>query len=101
MTFDEHIAEMIKYTKKQGFYTPSSIEEVEALLVKLFLVVTELSEAAEAVRHGNEENFREEIADVFIRMFDIVGHMQIDIEKEIEKKMTYNWKRPWRHGKKA
>ena len=65
----------------------------------LMLIVTELSEAMEAHRTENDENFREEIADTFIRLFDLCGGLGIDIEKEINKKCRKNKKRPYKHGK--
>ena len=66
----------------------------------LMLIVTELAEACEADRKGNYENFKEEIADVYIRLGDLCGHLGIDIEKEIIKKMEFNKTRPYKHGKK-
>jgi len=68
---------------------------------KLMLVVTELSEAMEAYRHEDTENFKEEIADTFIRLCDICGSVNIDIEREIRTKMEVNKKRPYLHGKKC
>lgn len=65
----------------------------------LMLIVTELSEAMEAYRMQDKENFNEEIADTFIRLFDLCGGLRIDIEKEILKKMKKNKKRPYKHGK--
>jgi len=51
-----------------------------------------------------EENvkgsFEEEIADTFIRLFDLVGGRNIDIEKHIALKMMYNTTREKLHGKK-
>ena len=68
---------------------------------KLMLVVTELSEAMEAYRHEDIKNFKEEIADTFIRLCDICGSVNIDIEREIRTKMEVNKKRPYLHGKKC
>jgi NTP pyrophosphatase (non-canonical NTP hydrolase) len=65
----------------------------------LMLIVTELSEAMEAYRSQDDDGFREEIADTFIRMFDLCGGLKIDIEKEIKKKMKRNKDRPYKHGK--
>ncbi|MEW6009294.1 MAG: nucleotide pyrophosphohydrolase [Candidatus Omnitrophota bacterium] len=65
----------------------------------LMLIVTELAEAMEAYRLSDKENFKEEIADTFIRLFDLCGGLKIDIEKEILKKMKKNKKRPYKHGK--
>ena len=65
----------------------------------LMLVVTELAEAMEAHRVEDQENFKEEIADVFIRLFDLCGGLGIDIESQIAKKTEKNKKRPYKHGK--
>ncbi len=65
----------------------------------LMLIVTELSEAMEAYRIQDRENFKEEIADAFIRLFDLCGGLRIDIEKEIAKKSAKNKHRPYKHGK--
>ncbi len=65
----------------------------------LMLIVTELAEAMEAHRHQDHENFREELADTFIRLFDLCGGLQIDIQHEIEKKSEKNKNRPYKHGK--
>lgn len=65
----------------------------------LMLIVTELAEGMEAYRHEDGENFKEEIADTFIRLFDLCGGFNIDIEKEILRKMKQNRKRPYMHGK--
>jgi NTP pyrophosphatase (non-canonical NTP hydrolase) len=65
----------------------------------LMLVVTELAEAMEGYRKQDQENFREELADAYIRLFDLCGGLGIDIEKEIEKKSETNKSRPYKHGK--
>jgi NTP pyrophosphatase (non-canonical NTP hydrolase) len=65
----------------------------------LMLVVTELAEAMEAYRTQNDANFREEIADTFIRLLDLCGGFKIDIEQEIVKKSLKNKQRPYKHGK--
>jgi len=83
-----------KIAKEKGFW-----DEKRNLGEMLMLVVTELSEAMEAYRVQDKENFNEEIADTFIRLFDLCGGLKIDIEKEIRKKMTRNKKRPYKHGK--
>jgi len=65
----------------------------------LMLVVTELAEAMESHRHQDDENFKEEIADTFIRLLDLCGGLNIDIEDEIHKKSLKNKQRPYKHGK--
>lgn len=94
----------------------------------LMLVVSELAEALEADRKSKYSNipcfeavedrwdrpacdafsfesnvkdtFEDEIADTFIRLFDLVGAYNIDIDKHIELKMKYNQTREKMHGKK-
>ena len=80
--------------KKKGFWDAErNIGEA------LMLIVTELAEAMEAYRVQNEENFKEELADTFIRLFDLCGGLKIDIQTEIEKKAEKNKERPYKHGK--
>jgi hypothetical protein len=59
----------------------------------------ELSEALEALRKGGDENFGEEPADVVIRVADLAGGSNVDLEGEIAKKMAKNKDRPRLHGK--
>lgn len=75
-------------------------------LGRLMLVVTELAEAAEAVRKGGDENnFGEEIADAMIRLADEsfvdTYHDNYDIGEEVVTKMAINEKRPFMHGGKG
>ena len=65
----------------------------------LMLIVSELSEAQDGLRHGNYDNFKEELADVAIRLADLCGGLEIDLEYEITKKMERNKNRPYKHGK--
>lgn len=65
----------------------------------LMLIVTELAEAMEAHRHQDDANFKEELADTFIRLLDLCGGLNIDIEKEIYQKSLHNTTRPYKHGK--
>jgi NTP pyrophosphatase (non-canonical NTP hydrolase) len=104
MTFNHTANEVVAYRVGKGFFTPNTIDHVrnrDAMLGKLMLVVTEISEAAEAVRDADLIQFREELADAFIRLLDITGTMRIDIESEIARKMRINWDRPVRHGRET
>ncbi len=65
----------------------------------LMLIVTELAEAMEAHRIQDQANFKEELADTFIRLFDLCGGLEIDIQEEIDKKAQRNKQRPYKHGK--
>jgi len=95
MNLNEYATECHKTAVEKGFWKAS-----KSIPTKLMLIVTELAEACEADRKDNKENFNEEIADVFIRLFDLCGHLDIDIENEIHKKMITNTGRPKLHGKR-
>ena len=49
---------------------------------------------------GVKSSFEDEIADVAIRLFDLCGGLDIDLQKHIELKMMYNSMRGYKHGKK-
>lgn len=95
---------------------------------RIALVHSELSEAIEADRHNRWANLREinldfrsnmpigqsskelfekevkntvedELADALIRILDMCGWLNIDIEKHTELKMKYNVGREYKHGK--
>jgi NTP pyrophosphatase (non-canonical NTP hydrolase) len=46
-----------------------------------------------------KDSFEDEIADAFLRLMDLCGAMDIDIEKHIRLKAEYNLSRPPKHGK--
>ncbi len=67
---------------------------------KIALCHAEPSEALEALRKGGDENFvGEEPADVAIRVADLAGGSNVDLEGEIAKKMAKNKDRRRLHGK--
>ena len=65
----------------------------------LLLIVSEITEAVEGLRKGDVDNFKEELADVAIRLADLCGGLDIDLEEEIKKKIDKNKNRPYKHGK--
>lgn len=83
-----------RIAKEKGFW-----DQERNIGEALMLVVTELAEAMEGYRHNDKDNFREELADTFIRLLDLCGGLGIDIEGEIAKKSETNKKRPYKHGK--
>lgn len=93
--------EITEWRERQGFTMPASINETDLLMSRLALVHSEVSEALEAVRVGDLWNFREEIADTFIRLLDMTAALGVDIEAEIRGKMLRNEMRPHKHGKRA
>ena len=95
---------------KKGFWETFNLGE------KLMLIVSEVSEALEADRNSkrtkgsiqavngwiSDDDFKkafslrvkdtleDEFADICIRVFDLVGKMEIDLEQHIQAKMRYN-----------
>ena len=108
---------------KKGFYN----KEVD-IGTKLCLIHSEVSEALEALRDGKKsiskevlnevrntdenelfirefnarvkDSFEDELADTVIRVFDLCGSKDIDLETHILLKMRYNSLREPMHGKK-
>lgn len=73
---------------------------------KLMLIVTELAEGMEAVRTGNLENLQpnngsllEELADAVIRICDLCGQMDFDLDQAVRNKIEFNKTREYLHGK--
>ncbi len=66
----------------------------------LMLMVSELGEACEGLRKDDWKNVAEELADCVIRVMDFAEARDIDLEKEILKKIKKNKKRLYKHGKK-
>jgi len=46
-----------------------------------------------------KDGFEDEIADSVIRLLDICGYLEIDIDRHINLKLAYNSTRPHKHGK--
>jgi NTP pyrophosphatase (non-canonical NTP hydrolase) len=66
---------------------------------QLMLIVSELGESIEGLRKNDLDNFREELADTFIRLFDLCGFLKININYEVSRKMKINKERPNLHNK--
>ena len=104
----------------KGFY---DAEQPQNVGEKLMLIVSEISEALEADRKGKhakyminssenqdlfgidfrmhiKDTFEDELADAVIRIFDLCGWLNIDLESHIILKMRYNAGREKLHGKK-
>ena len=53
----------------------------------------------QSFEQGVKSSFEDELADVAIRLFDLCGGLNIDLEKHIDMKMKYNSMRGYKHGK--
>ena len=93
--------------------TPTDLNAHAKLLIistKIALMHSELSEALEGMRTGNGPSdklhefgltqMEEELAYVVVRAFDLSGEFGWDLGRAIIKKMGYNSKREYLHGKK-
>lgn len=101
------------WRKGKGFTSPEDIDgpvddtiakqitNADLMLGRIMLMVSELSEACEAVRKGDKEHFAEELADCVIRILDTCGACDIDIAEHVYRKMVVNESRPFKHGKSA
>lgn len=83
----------------KGFHADQPMDRTHTLL-RLCLIHTEISEAAQAVkRHGiPAPGLGEELADACIRIFDLAEGLGIDLEEAIAQKMRVNRVRPVRYG---
>lgn len=95
----EWIEECHGVAREKGFW-----EKERNVGEMLMLIVSELGEAIEAHRtasHGllKKDTFEDELADTAIRLFDLCGGLGIDLEKQIEWKMSFNKTREAKHGK--
>jgi len=79
---------------------PFTFEDVDKVIVKIALIITECSEAIEAVREDDFENFKEELADIRIRTDDLADILNISLDREVHKKLDKLEKREFRHGGK-
>lgn len=112
---------------KQGFYDdakdmPPNLNDY-LIFKQLMLIVTEIGEAAEALRKDGidynlklpiedciekyfifetnyKDKFQDELGDAIIRILDLCGYLDIDIDEWVNAKLEYNRTRAYKHGKK-
>lgn len=75
--------------------------KVRFLSTHMALVHSEVSEATEAIRHRDRENFDEELADVVIRVASIAHGLGTDLDAAVVAKLAKNRTRGLHHGGKA
>src|SRR3989344_5350480 len=95
LTLEQISILVMEQAKVKGFGTkPEEINVGE----KIALIHSEISEAFDAYRHKNingKDGFQEELGDAIQRILHLCGVFNIDIEKEILKKIDYNENRVW------
>lgn len=100
------VQESWRMAEVKGFHEGRSGAGRDDTLVRLSLVHTEISEATQEVkRHWDGEPteeqkaiFAEELADALIRIFDLAGCVDVDLELAVEQKLAKNWQRPTKYG---
>ena len=108
-TIGDWVYEVHKNAVQHGWYDGNGAKNFGELLM---LVVTEVAEVMEEYRNGRlmKETYvnkngkmcgiPSELADIVIRVMDICGYYNIDLEQAIAEKHEYNKSRPYKHGGK-
>ena len=92
---------------EHGLYAlEKDVPEIERAAVSLVSrIKSETNEARnaaidwEAHRSGAQDHFAEELADVIIMTLSTCGHLGIDIDAAVRRKIEINKARPWKHEK--
>ena len=102
------ISKIYSYNVNESFSEEAEAERINKALKSesLMLIVSELSEALEAIRKDTmDDKLTEhkgedvELVDALIRILDYAGGYGIDLDTILEKKLKYNNQRPYKHGK--
>jgi NTP pyrophosphatase (non-canonical NTP hydrolase) len=99
MTIKDFEVLLMEQAKAKGFGTSK-----EDILVaeKIALIHSEISEAYEAYRHKKIQGphgFAEELSDAVQRIIHLCALYEIDLEREMLKKLKKNQKRQWNASK--
>lgn len=95
---NELAKECHEIARSKGFYERAG-EGESFLSEKLLLVVSEITEAQDAIRDGDELGEALEIADALIRLLDYAEFRGIDIDAVVRRKIDFNKTRPYMHGR--
>lgn len=105
MELNELVKRAHETAVRHGFWEPAP-----EIGTSIALIHSELSEALEEARSGKQnlyfnagsdkpEGIAVELADAVIRIADLCGHLGIDLDDIVRRKMDYNDKRPHKHGR--
>lgn len=102
MTLNQLGKEIIEINTANGWNCtkPEQWNDPYKIPALLALVTSETSEALEAFRKDDKDNFAEECADQIIRILDLTAGLEIDIDAAIKAKLEKNKTRGFRHGGK-
>jgi NTP pyrophosphatase (non-canonical NTP hydrolase) len=103
--FNDMMGETNKCAVDHGFW---DADTDTADGTKLMLMVSELAEAQDALRHGNPPDshiaeftgVEAELADCIIRIMDFAKQKNLRLAEALVAKHNYNKNRPYKHGKK-
>ncbi len=111
---DDLAREAAEITEAKGFLD-NDFDELSQVFVKAALIGTEVSELLAVHRDAydddeedpisrmtpaQEDDFVEELADIFIRGFDLAGYLELPLGAAVIAKMQKNRSRPKKHGKR-
>jgi len=101
-TLNELAAEINVINRANGWnvLTPTAWNEEHRIPTSLALIHSEVSEALEGFRKGDQANVAEELADVLIRVLDVAGGLGFDMDAEVAAKLVKNRTRGYKHGGK-
>lgn len=88
-----------KIAEEKGFHGNSEQSDERSNATILALIHSEVSEALEADRKDDMNEYSEELADIVIRILDHAETLNIDLEYEVKRKMSINQDREYKHGK--
>jgi len=86
------------YDKAEAVGMADGVREA-FLSQKLALIMTEVAEAVEDLRKGNDDHLAEELADIIIRTLDLGEALRYDMGEALVRKMRTNATRTRKHGK--
>ena len=92
--------EVWEIAEDSGFHEGTGEGDDRSRAKILALIHSEVSEALEADREGDDDLYAEELADIVIRVLDHAETEGIDLTAEIIAKNEQNRQREYKHGKR-